>query len=412
MSEETDAETKAGYLRRIDELHGKQHELTMKEAKINRYKLLSFAGGPTKSHYDSSVPSHARRKSGFLDATRSPLECVPLYSYTSSEQNSSFLLFHCFILLCFFSHSFKCTLAHKVRMISECCVDTEHLLAFTSRMSGTGRSVIAPLEEEDETRRDRESDSSRELSPALTPSSNAKQAPNSSEVQMRKVPGRTRRQNDQGDSSRYFTAFGGGAGDRDAVDASGGGHSAKSKFELELDVSILVQRGRCVLHPKLPASTATAAIGAAGQQPKNEANKQHEYERRWREFNVQRTPVTDLTIFVLPGSQLKVHFGPHDKLGLPQAQDLKRPASAVQVQPQSSAPAPSWQTQRTHVPAVGDTSSSEPLIYRPEQQVASSKRPCLYAFFGLRIILVNFSKVLLIHIFEIDTRIYLVALYN
>ena len=239
----------------------------------------------------------------------------------------------------------------------------------------TGRSLMdSPLKEEDETRvRDRESDSSsRELSPAASPIT--KEPPSETStvgaVLLRKVPGRSRRTpppSDQADGSKFFSTAPG-----DVVDAGAGapGAGGKSKFELELDVSILVERGRCVLHPKLAAAAGAAA---AGQAPKSEANKVFDYERRWREFNAQRSPITDLTVFVLPGFQLKLHLGPHDKLGLPL--DLKKPVSSTALQAQ-----PPGQKQRS-MPSVGETSSL--LILRPEQRLASSKRPCLYVFFGL-----------------------------
>ena len=66
LNEEQDAEAKASFQRRIQQLQMKQLELCLYEAKINRVKILSSLGsGPPKSQYD---PSHSRRKTGFLDS--------------------------------------------------------------------------------------------------------------------------------------------------------------------------------------------------------------------------------------------------------------------------------------------------------------------------------------------------------
>ena len=261
-------------------------------------------------------------------------------------------------------------------------------------MGVTGRSLVdSPLKEEDETRRERESESSsRELSPVASPASMEPPSVTGTDaaVLLRRVPGRSRRTPppvDQSDgASKFFSASPG-----DVVDAGAGGGvgalvgaagGSKSKLELELDVSILVERGRCVLHPKLVAAAGATGTGT-GQAPswgggggKSEANKLSDYERRWREYNAQRSPITDLTVFVVPGFQLKLHLGPHDKLGLPQ--DLKKPVSSSPLQAQQPPPG---QKQRG-VPSVAETSSTL-LIPRPEQRIASSKRPCLYIFFGL-----------------------------
>ena len=89
----------------------------------------------------------------------------------------------------------------------------------------TGRSLVdSPLKEEDETRRERESESSsRELSPAASPISNEPPSVTGTDgaVLLRKVPGRSRRTPppvDQSDgSSTFFLASPG-----DVVDAGAG----------------------------------------------------------------------------------------------------------------------------------------------------------------------------------------------
>ena len=82
LNEEQDPEAKANFQRRIQQMLTKQRELCLNEAKINRVKILSsFGSGPTKSHYDSSVPGHTRLKSGFLDSLA---ECALLISFMHS----------------------------------------------------------------------------------------------------------------------------------------------------------------------------------------------------------------------------------------------------------------------------------------------------------------------------------------